>query len=392
MIVVALAVVAAIAYAFVPRPVEVDLALVERGPLEVTVDEDGQTRLRERYVVSSPLMGRMRRLEWDAGDAVEADELLAVIDPIEAELLDPRTRATAEAQVRAAQASQSQAEATLAQAEARLELAADELERIEQMFERGAANRRELDDAVLTERIRRREVEAAEFAVEVAEHEVELAEAALLRTQPTDKGQPAELLEIRAPVAGQVLRVMQESEAVVTAGQALLEVGDPNLLEIVVDVLSTDAVRITPGDPVHIAHWGGDELLRGVVRRVEPQAFTKISALGVEEQRVNIIIDFVSPAERWRQLGDGYRVEARIVIWREMEVLKAPTSALFRRGEDWAVFVVRDGRAQVQPVVIGQTTGLETQIIDGLSAGDVVVSHPSDRMNDDTAIEPRADR
>ncbi|MEX2671114.1 MAG: efflux RND transporter periplasmic adaptor subunit [Phycisphaeraceae bacterium] len=387
LIVVVLLVLAAIVYAFLPQPIEVDMAAVARGPLQVAVDEDGRTRLRDRYVVSAPLAGQMQRVELEAGDVVEAGDLLVVIEPTDPALLDPRDREAAQAQVRTAEVGVRRAETAVSQAEARLALAESELTRIRQMYDRDAATPHELDQAELTREIREHERDAAEFGVDVARFELELAEAALIRTTPD--GEMTENLEIHAPVAGRVLQVQQESATVVTPGQPILELGDPNQLELEIDVLSTDAVRIAPGAEAYVEHWGGDDTLHAVVRRIEPQAFTDISALGVEEQRVNVILDFTSPPDQWERLGDGYRVEARIVTWQEADVLKAPTSALFRDEDQWAVFRVVDGRAQLQPVTTGRSTGLETQIVEGLNQGDVLIAHPSDRVADGAAVVPR---
>ncbi|MEX0741160.1 MAG: efflux RND transporter periplasmic adaptor subunit, partial [Phycisphaeraceae bacterium] len=346
-----------------------------------------RTRLRDRYFVSAPLAGQMQRVELEAGDVVEAGDLLVVIKPTDPALLDPRDREAAQAQVRAAEVGVRRAGTTLSQAEARLALAESELARIRQMYQRDAATQYELDQAELTRETREHERDAAEFGVDVARFELELAEAALIRTTPD--GETTEKLEIRAPVAGRVLQVQQESATVVTPGQPILELGDPNQLELEIDVLSTDAVRITPGAEAYVEHWGGNDTLHAVVRRTEPQAFTDISALGVEEQRVNVILDFTSRPDQWERLGDGYRVEARIVTWQEADVLKAPTSALFRDQDQWAVFRVVDGRAQLQPVTTGRSTGLETQIVEGLNQGDVLIAHPSDRVTDGAAVVPR---
>ena len=389
--IVALGVLGAILWAFRPQPVAVDVETVSRGPLEVTVDEDGRTRIRDRYVVSAPLAAQLQRIELDAGDVVVAGEtIVAVLEPVDPSLLDARAALEAEATVRRAEAAVARAQAEFAAASARQQYAAVELDRIQTAFNQGAANQSEADDALVADRTSRADLDAAKFARKIAEFELELAQAALIRTQPADQeGSTPEYLTIKSPINGRVLRVMQQSAAVVTPGTALLELGNPADLEMEVDVLSTDAVQIQPGAPVHIERWGGDEPLNGIVRLVEPQAFTKISALGVEEQRVNIIIDFVDPPEKWKALGDGYRIEARIVTWHDLNVLKVPAGALFRQGPQWSLFVVRDGKAVVQPVKPGQRTMLEVRILDGLEAGETVIVHPSDQVADGITVAPR---
>lgn len=419
LVLVTIAVVGLLAWAFMPRPVEVETAAVTRGLLEVTVDDDGQTRIRDRYIISAPLAGRMRRIELDPGDAVEPGSPLAVIEPADPELLDPRAHASARARVRAAEAALQQAEAGVEQAQARLDLARLQRDRLHELRERDAATQHELDEAVATERVRDHEHQAAQFAERVAAFELQMARAALLRTPPSGgeadfeiqpppqlelhpgidgadlspHAEPVpELLAIHSPLSGRVLRVEQESEAFVTPGQRLIEIGDPQQLELEVDVLSTDAVAVSPRDTAYIEHWGGEEALRAVVRRVEPQAFTRVSALGVEEQRVNVILDFTSPSEAYDRLGDGYRVEARIVVWAEDEVLRVPTAAIFRHGGAWAVYRVAEGRAHLQPIRVGQSTDLLTQVLDGLGEEDVVIIHPADRVTDGARVTPRERR
>ena len=294
-IVAALVVLALLYVAIRPTPVLVDLAEVVRGRLRVTVDEDGRTRIRETYTVSAPLSGRLERIEWEPGDVVEAGEtLLASIEPLDPALLDARSREEAVARVSASEAAVKRAEATLERASVELELVHSEVVRLRELYERAAASRDELDDSALLERVRTQEVRAAEYDLEIARYEQRLAEAALLRSTPGGReAERREALVILSPVSGRVLRVYQESSVVVSPGTALIEVGDPTDLELEVDVLSTDAVKIEEGTGVIVERWGGDRALSGIVRRVEPAAFTKVSALGVEEQRVNVIIDLL---------------------------------------------------------------------------------------------------
>lgn len=388
-LVIAALVVGGLGYAFWPEPVEVDLALVERGPLLVTVDEDGKTRIREKYVVSAPLVGRLLRINMEAGDPVVAGEtLLATIEPRDPDLLDARAIAQAEARVKASEATLKKMEPTLQSVRDAQAFAEAELTRARKAAAGNAISKSELENAEYVFRQKSEELRSTRIQEEIARFELEQAEAALLRTRPreaaavdgVDNGNGGWTFAIYSPINGRVLRVFQESAAVVSAGTPLLELGDPRDLEAEVDVLSRDAVKIHPGARVLLEHWGGDEELQGHVRLVEPSGFTKISTLGVEEQRVNVIVDFVDPPEARATLGDGFRVEARIVIDEASDVLKTPTSALFRVGKRSAVFKVIDGVVHQQIVELGRQNGLEAEVLEGLSAGDQVVVHPSDQV------------
>lgn len=380
---------ALLVYAFIPPPVSVDIARIERGPMQVTVDEDGKTRVRERYVVSAPLGGQLLRIDLDEGDRVEAGKtLLASIAPHAPSLLDPRAASEAEARVQAAQAAVDQADARLKAAEAALNLATRHLERARPLHTKGVVSQEELDERIHQQRIAAENVRAAQFARQTAEYEVKLAQAALIRTRDSSEG-TGERFKIHSPVDGHVLRVIQESATVVTPGTQLLEVGDPRELEVEVDVLSADAARIKEGARVILERWGGDHPLEGRVRLIEPSGFMKISALGVEEQRVNVIIDLLDPPEKRASLGDAYRVETRIVVWEKDSALLVPAGALFRDGEAWAVYVVRDGKAALQHVEIGQNNGMVAEVISGLEEGETVILHPSDKVSSGTAVVPR---
>jgi HlyD family secretion protein len=380
--------VAALVYAFMPRPTEVELVACVRAPMRVTVDEDGQTRIKERYTISAPLTGRLSRITLDPGAPVKAGEtIVASIEPTDPELLDPRTLAQAQARVQAAQAALNQAEAALARASAANELAISTLKRQQEAYRNNALAASELDEAVAAAAIRAAEYRAAGFARDIASFELEQAKAALLHASPDHPGADWRF-DIQAPVSGVVLRVFQESSAVVTPGTPLLEVGDPTDLEAAIDVLSTQAVAIRPGAPVIFERWGGDEPLHGTVRLVEPSAFTKISALGVEEQRVYVIVDFTSPPEARASLGDNFRVEARIVVWEDHDALTIPTSALFRAADDWCVFVVEDGRAKLRKVRIGRRNTLQAQVLEGLREGEQAVAYPSDKVREGSRVKP----
>jgi HlyD family secretion protein len=382
-------VLAGVVAGFLPRPVPVDLAPLERGPLTVTVEEEGKTRVIDRYVVSAPVAGFARRIELDVGDAVARGDQLLLLEPLRSDVLDPRRRAEAEARVASARSAMLAAEQNASAADADEELARLELQRIEKLARIQYVAEDELDRARAQARAAAAKLRSAQFALEVARHELEAARTALEYSAAGDGGEPPETVAIRSPVDGRILRLMRESEGVVDSGEPLFEVGDPGALEVEVDVLSSDAVRIAPGTRVRFTRWGGDEPLEGVVRVVEPTGFTKISALGVEEQRVLVISDIVSPPAEWQRLGDGYRVEASFVLWQAEDVLQAPASALFRDGGGWAVFVNRNGRAVLTPVATGARNGLHVQILDGLRAGDEVVIHPGDDVHADGRIRPR---
>jgi HlyD family secretion protein len=371
-----------LAYSFWPRPIEVDVAQASRGSLRVTVDEDGKTRIKERYVVSAPLAGQLQRISLRAGDPVVAGKtMLAVIEPGDPALLDDRSRAQAEARVKAAEATRKQAVSRLDRARVAFNLSLKELQRYRQMMVGRETTYQDLENAEHKERMAQEDMKTAQFAIQIADFELDLARAALLRTRPRSPGDADTWrFEIHAPVSGRVLRVFQESSAIVTPGQQLLEVGDPSDLEIEIDVLSSDAVKIAPGAKVILEHWGGDAPLLGQVRVVEPSGFMKRSALGVEEQRVNVIIDFVDPPEKRRRLGDAYRVEARIVIWSAENVLKVPSGCLFRHGDDWAVYAISEGRAELRRLAVGRSNALETEITSGLEEGAVVILHPGDKI------------
>jgi HlyD family secretion protein len=391
------AVVLGVGYAFMPQPQFVDFANVERGTLRVTVDEDGKTRIREKYVVSTPLAGRLLRIEMDPGDDVVAgNTLLATIQPRDPELLDARSIAQAEARVNAAQSALEKSGPDLRQAIANQEDAERDLARVRKLFASNASTRAELEDAELLLRIRGEQLRSAKYTEEISKFELAQAKAALIRSRPRTEPVDGAVVDeedwnfpVESPIDGRVLRVFQKSSAVVNAGTELLEIGDPTDLEVEIDVLSSDAVKIEPGALTLLEHWGGNESLEGRVRLVEPSAFTKISTLGVEEQRVYVIVDLVAPPEERRSLGDGFRVEARIVISEATDVLKVPTSALFRVGDEWAVFRVDDGVAREQIVRVGRQNGLEAEIVEGLAESGVVIAHPSDKIEDGVAVRQR---
>ncbi|MFQ5971738.1 MAG: efflux RND transporter periplasmic adaptor subunit [Alphaproteobacteria bacterium] len=386
-------VLAGLAFAFRPQPVQVDTGQVTQGTLLVTVDDEGETRVRDIFVVSAPLDGRVLRIEIEVGDKVMAGEtILATIEPKDPSFLDVRSRAQAVAEARAAEAALSLADAEVTRAEAELRFAESDLSRAVELAAHDDISKKALERAELLLQTREAEFNMARANQRRRLFELEMARARLIEPAApdivTDPGSSC-CVYVRAPVNGQVLQVHHESEGVVTAGAPLIELGDPRDLEIVVDLLSTDAVRVEEGAEVFIEDWGGDGALAAFVRRVEPYGFTKVSSLGIEEQRVNVIIDIAEPPERWRALGHGYRVETRIVTWEGRDVLRVPMSALFRDGDAWAVFVESAGRAAIRHVVIGRSTARIAEVLDGLVEGDVVVLHPSDRIADGVRITAR---
>jgi HlyD family secretion protein len=392
--------VAATVFALLPKPVPVDVAVLARGPMRVTIDEDGKTRVTDRYLVSAPLAGTIGRMALHPGDAVEQGGLIATIEATEPPLLDAQTRAEAEARLKAAEAAKRQASATVNRAKAAADFARNERDRTAGLVNKGSYAQRNLDLAELDLKTREQELASAGFGVRVAQYEVEMARATLQRidahasvsAKKTDKPAPEDggaVVHVNSPITGTVLRVMHEHEGVVTPGVALLELADPNALELVVDVLTSDAVQIERGAMVEIRGWGGEASLSGRVRLVEPSAFTKISALGVEEQRVNVVIELLDKPESV-VIGDGYRVEVSIVVWQSDDVLLLPVSALFRDGERWAVWLVDGGFARLQTIELGKRQGLWVEASAGLEAGQTVIVHPSDAITEGVEVEVHA--
>lgn len=372
------------------RPVRVDLETVTRGPIRVTINEDGQTRVTDRYVVFSPLEGQMERINLKAGDPItQGQTILARIDPSDPSLLDARTRAGAEARINAADAAVARSEAQLVASKSSLEYAQSELSRLTRAGEEGAATPQEVDDAELAVVLRSQEVRSAEFALQIARFELEQARAALVESTPDDAARAP--FEIPSPITGRVLRVLRDSAGVVAPGTPLLEIGDTTRLEIQVDVLSQDAVRIAPGDEVLIERWGGDATLGARVRLVEPSGFAKVSALGVEEQRVYVIIDFADPGAVRDRIGDGFRVEARIVVDEAGDAVLAPSGAVFPHQDGWGVFVATNGHARLRPIEVGLRNDLHVQVLAGLEPGERVVVYPSDRVADSARIRVRSE-
>ncbi|WP_041661392.1 efflux RND transporter periplasmic adaptor subunit [Acaryochloris marina] len=423
-----------VALAFRPTPIAVDLGQVQRGPLQVTVDAEGKTRVRNRFTIAAPVAGRLARIDLDPGDPVQSGAVVARIDPLplttkvkeaQARLQELRAQlagvetqrpksaalAQAQAQIRVAIAAKQQAEARLADAKAALAQATRDRKRAQDLEVAGAQTRKVREDAELAATQRQQELEVAQKQVQGAISTVAAAQKAfsVLKAEQQD---PDYLLEVyraqisstestlvnladearrtvvRAPVGGKVFRVLQESARFIPAGEPLLELGDARQLELVIDVLSTDAVKVKPGAFIQVDHWGGPHTLQAQVRYVEPSAFTEVSALGVEEQRVNIIADFIPPP---RSLGDGYRVEARIVVWEDKDALKVPVSALFRcENQKWCAFVAEQGKAQRRQVIISQRSQREAAVKKGLEVGEKVILHPTEQIKANQRIHSRS--
>jgi HlyD family secretion protein len=368
--------------AFRPAALDVDIATVRRGALQETLEQEGKTRMHDSFVLASPVAGRLKRIELHAGDPVKAGEIVATIDPVP---LEPQQRAALEARLQTAQELEREAAARVQRAEADRSQAKADLERATKLAAEGVIAREALEKAQTVDKTANKELDAALFKSKAAASQVEEAKAALLATAAQD---PAGIktVYLRSPVPGRILRLIEQSERVVGQGTPMVSIGYTPRLEIVADYLTTDAVKITPGMPALIEEWGGSKPVLARVRLVEPGAFTKISALGVEEQRVNVVLDFVSAPE---QLGDAYRVEVRVITWRGASVLKVPLSALFRRGDEWNVFIAETDRASRRNVKIGHRSDLEAEVLDGLREGERVIVHPGNELTDASRIRIR---
>ncbi len=376
-IVVALVLVTAVVgYAMRPEVVEVETGLASRGPMKVTVDEDGRTRVRDRFVVTAPVAGKLERVTLREGDRVKPGQIVAWIAPLP---LDSAGREVATARISSAEALQREASSRVDQARIALDQAQSNERRESALLAAGAISDRQHEDAVAETRVKSQDLAAAQSRVRAAIADVQAARAVLIPTA----NEPNHALPVRSPVSGRVLRVPEASERVVNASSPIIELGDAAALEVIADVLSTDAVRIKPGNEVEIDEWGGDHSLTGRVRLVEPSAFTRVSALGVDEQRVNVLVDILDPPAT---LGDGFQVEVKAVVWSSPDVLTIPASAVFQRSGSWAVFVVEDNRARLRKVGVGHRTGAAAEIVQGLKAGEKVILFPSDKIDDGSRV------
>lgn len=384
---VAVALLAGVLFALRTPPIDVDVARVVSAPLDLKVIDDGRARVRERYTVSSPVAGTLARIDLNEGDAVEPGMVLARLLPLPAPLLDPRARQVAQEHLASALDAQRQAEATVSRAGTATDQAHRDLARVEALAKDGSLPQAQLDQTAADARMRDAELASAHFSQQIAAHDIEQARSALERFVPG--GHLSEQFEVTSPVHGRVLHVLHKSEGVVEAGTALLEVGDPRALELVVDVLSQDAVPVRPGMPARVLHWGKDQPLTAKVRRVEPSAFTKTSALGVDEQRVNVVLDPDGSPEAWAPLGDGFAAEIEITVWSKPDVVQIPASALFHQGAGWAVFLVSGGKATTRVVQVGHRGALEAEILGGLVPDDVVIIHPGASVRSGAKVASR---
>lgn len=386
----AMCLLALVAWGFWPQALLVELVQVERSPMMVTIEEEGRTRVIDRYVVSAPVNGVASRLQYDIGDPVRQGEVLLHITSLHSQVLDPRAKAQAKAEVAGAESALRVAHEEVRAAQAKQKRAATELERLRPLLEKGVISRDAFDRVVAEASTTAAVKRSAEFNVEVASYELEAAQALLEYTYGVLPEGERERVPVTSPVNGKILSIIHQCEGPVVTGEALLEVGNPAALEIEVDVLSADAVKLSEGMNVQFVRWGGDQPLSGVVRVVEPVGFTKVSALGVEEQRVLVISDLTSDESEWNRLGDGYRVEAKFIIWHEEDVMQIPVSSLFRHRGGWAVFVASNDRAELRAIETGQQNGLQAQIIRGLREGEQVVDHPSREIENGTRIKQRS--
>lgn len=378
-------------FAFIPKAEKVDMVKVRRGDILITLEGEGKSRIRDIYVVSSPIEGRVTRIETEPGDIVKAGvTVIANMSPADPRFLDRRTETQARADVDGAAAAMGLAASKVDRAQAGLDFANAEYRRSEELFNNGNVSIARLEQAELQLKIRKAELETARADLKVAESRHKAAKASLVQpgVRPEDNDTRCQVC-VHAPVDGMLLRILHESEGVIPIGTPLVEVGNPDDLEIVIEMLSRDAVKVRPGDMAMIKRWGGDQDIRAQVRLVEPSGYTKISALGVEEQRVNVILDFVDPKEKWQNLGNAFRVEASIIIDKAEDVLVIPVSALFRDNEQWSAFVVRDGYAMLQSVTVGRKNDHEAEIITGLSENDQVIIHPGNNVTDGRKVVSR---
>lgn len=380
-------------YAFMPKPIIVDLYQLEKGQLTISISEEGKTQVHDIYTLSAPVTGRLKRIHAEVGDQVILSEtIVAQIEPLDPIFLDPRSEAQAKADIQAAESAKKLAEAEVSQAQAELDFAFNELSRMRELLLKKSVSARELEVADKTYKTRRAALATAQAALQMRNFESERANAAMLSPTATQAMHGfCECLDIRAPIDGSILKILNKSEGVVNMGTPLLEIGNTNKLEIIIELLSSDAVRVKPGQMVMIDNWGGDTTLNAQVTRVEPIGFTKVSALGIEEQRVNVIADFLSPQAQWQSLGHGFQVEIEIIITTLEDVLTVPIGALFRAGKDWAVYQVIDGVASKKIITLGLKNNLIAEVTDGLTTGDLIITNPSNQVIEGVRVISRDD-
>jgi len=388
-IAVGLIVLIAVGYGFLPKPVAVETAKAARGPLRVTVEEEGRTRVKDRFVVSAPVAGHLRRITLDVGDAVRQGDGVASLAPLGSTVIYPRSRAEAEAAVAAAKAALTAAQEKAHAAGADAQYARERWVRMQKLAADGYISRDDRDQAESENQKAEANRLSAEAAVAAAQADLEQALSVQRYAAAGENNDIREAVIVHAPVSGTVLKLHRQSAGVVNSGEPLLDIGNPASLEVKAEVLSADAVKLRKGMSVLFERWGGDRPLEGRVLTIEPAGFTKISSLGVEEQRVNVIVDFTSPVAVWQRLGDGYRLDATFIVWEGRDVLQVPASALFRRGEGWALFTVADRRAKLVDVEVGRRSGLAAEIVKGIAEGALVVTNPDDTIRDGAKVKVR---
>jgi HlyD family secretion protein len=381
---------AGLVYGFLPKPVAVEIARVHRGPLRVTVEEEGRTQVRDRFVVSAPIAGYLRRITLDVGDTVQKGSAVASLAPLGSTIIYPRSRAEAEAAVTAARAGLDAAKENARAAEADAQYARERWVRMQTLAANGYISNDDRDLADAENKKAEATRLSAEAAVSTAKANLEQALSVQRYAVAGENHNSSDTVAARAPVSGTVLKLHRQSAGIVNSGEPLLDIGDPRRLEVKVDVLSTDAVKLHPGTRVVFERWGGDRDLEGRVRVVEPAGFTKVSSLGVEEQRVNVLVDLTSPFELWKRLGDGYRLDATFILWESPDVLQVPASALFRKGDGWALFIVDKGRAKMVSVEVGKRNGLAAEIVKGMAEGTPVITNPDDNIRDGGKVKVRS--
>lgn len=388
-ILVGLAVMILLVWGFWPQAILVEVHTVKSGPMTLSIEEEGRTRVIDRYVVSAPVDGVACRVQLNVGDSVTKDQQLLSIAPLQSQVLDLRSRAQAKANAAAAESALSAAKEQVILAASEQQLMQKELERIKPLLDKNLISKDKFDKAETKLNSTSAALRSAKFNVEVVKYELEAAKMMLDYSLDSDTGQSPETVPVRSPIYGKILKVAHECEGPVRTGDPLLEIGDPSALEIEVDVLSADAVKIQPGMKVILERWGGDQALKAQVRVIEPIGTTKTSALGVEEQRVLVISDITSPSEQWERMGDGYRIEAKFILWHEERVLQVPESSLFRYQDGWALFVVENRRALLRQVEIGQRNGLSAQVLSGIKSGDQIVNHPNSDIDHNARVSGR---
>lgn len=380
-------------YLFRPRAIIVDIAQVVKADLQEIITDEAKTRVHDVYTLSAPVTGHLRRIEAEVGDQVERlTTIVAEIEPIDPDFLDPRSEAQAKADIKTAESALTLAQAEVNQSQAELDFALAEFNRMRELRVSNNVSARELDNSERTYKTALAALATTQAGLQMRVYELERSKALMLSpsTTQTQHGN-CQCVNITAPVSGRILKVLNKSEGVVIAGTALLEIGNPKDLEIVVELLSFDAVKVEPGQVVNIKNWGGSQPLTGRVNRIEPIGFMKVSALGIEEQRVNVVVDITSEYNRWARLGHGYQVDVEIVLWNGSDVLTVPVTALFREQDKWAIFVVREKTAHKQIISIGHKNAFNVEVISGLNESDWYVSHPNNQITDNVKVSSSTD-